>query len=302
MSATSLFFISALILSGTYVHYRGKARHGFFRQLTDHSTFMAPINCIMYLFSEVPNKPYLDIKDFPELQVFRENWQVIRDEAIQLYNAGHVNKSEKLDDIAFNSFFRTGWKRFYLKWYKGQYYPSAEKLCPKTVELIKQCPSIKAAMFTLLPPGSCLVRHRDPFAGSLRYHLGLSTPNSDDCFIEVDNEVYSWRDGEDVLFDETYLHHAENNTKTDRLIFFCDVERPMNNPIAKWFNRVFGRFVITLASAKNIEGEKLGFLNKAFFYLYQIRRVGKWLKSKNRTFYYTVKYILFGGIFFLIFF
>jgi hypothetical protein len=30
----------------------------------------------------------------------------------------------------------------------------------------------------LLPPGGDLA-HRDPFAGSLRYHLGLSTPNSE---------------------------------------------------------------------------------------------------------------------------
>ena len=41
-------------------------------------------------------------------------------------------------------------------------------------------------MFAELPPGSRLVRHRDPYAGSLRYHLGLLTPNDPGCFIEVD--------------------------------------------------------------------------------------------------------------------
>jgi beta-hydroxylase len=64
------------------------------------------------------------------------------------------------------------------------------------VELVNQIPGIKAAMFTSLPPGARLVRHRDPFAGSIRYHLGLVTPNSDDCFIEVDGERRSWHDGE----------------------------------------------------------------------------------------------------------
>src|SRR5689334_24353903 len=29
-----------------------------------------------------------------------------------------------------------------------------------------------------LPPGGKLVQHRDPYAGSLRYHLGLVTPKS----------------------------------------------------------------------------------------------------------------------------
>ena len=47
-------------------------------------------------------------------------------------------------------------------------------------------PSVHAALFALLPGKSKLGEHRDPFAGSLRYHLGLKTPNSDLCRIYVD--------------------------------------------------------------------------------------------------------------------
>ena len=43
-------------------------------------------------------------------------------------------------------------------------------------------------MFAVLPPGGKLGAHRDPFAGSLRYHLGLVTPNSDKCRILVDGQ------------------------------------------------------------------------------------------------------------------
>ena len=49
-------------------------------------------------------------------------------------------------------------------------------LCPQTTELLRSLPSVKAAMFAELPDGSRLPRHRDPYAGSLRYHLGLITP------------------------------------------------------------------------------------------------------------------------------
>jgi beta-hydroxylase len=83
---------------------------------------------------------------------------------------------------------------------------------------------IRAAVFAMLPAGGKLNPHRDPFAGSLRYHLGLITPNDDRCEIIVDGIPYSWRDGEDVVFDETYLHHAANRTEQDRIILFCDVE------------------------------------------------------------------------------
>nr|BFE90647.1 hypothetical protein GCM10020185_11830 [Pseudomonas brassicacearum subsp. brassicacearum] len=86
-------------------------------------------------------------------------------------------------------------------------------------------------MFALLPGDSHLNPHRDPFAGSLRYHLGLSTPNSDDCRIFVDGQIYAWRDGEDVMFDETYVHWVKNETPQTRVILFCDVERPLKKPV-----------------------------------------------------------------------
>ena len=64
--------------AGFYVHYRGKVRHGFFRQLTDHSTLLAPYNALMYLFSAVPNRPVLPTRDNPDLVKLRESWQTIR--------------------------------------------------------------------------------------------------------------------------------------------------------------------------------------------------------------------------------
>jgi len=297
-----MFALLVFILCGAYVHHRGKVRHKFTRQLTDHSTIVAPVNCIMYAFSKVPNTPYIDTDHFPEVKLLRDNWEVIRDEALKLQQSGEVKRSDKFDDIGFNSLFKAGWKRFYLKWYKNGNLPSAEELCPKTTELLSQCPNVKAAMFTMLPPGGKLVRHRDPFAGSMRYHLGLSTPNSAECYMDVDGERKGWFDGQDFMFDETYIHYAHNQTDQDRLILFCDLERPMNNPIATWFNRLFGRIVVAAGAAKNQEGDRVGVLNRIFIPLYNIRLVGKRLKKYNRTLYYAVKYALFIALIYWIFF
>lgn len=297
----SFIAILIFIVAGVYVHQRGKVRHSFSRQLTDHSTIMAPVNCFMYLFSAVPNKPYISLDTVPELKLLEENWQLIREEGLALNQNGDIKKSEKLDDIGFNSFFKTGWSRFYLKWYKDDF-PSAKTACPKTLALVNRCPNIKAAMFVVLPPGATLVKHRDPYAGSLRYHLGLKTPNSEECFIDVDGERYWWKDGEAVLFDETFIHYAKNETDEHRLILFCDIERPMNNILAEVVNKLFGRIVLTAAGSRNTETESPGLLNKAFQYVYQIRLVGKKLKAYNRTLYYIVKYLLFGWLFYIIFF
>ncbi len=290
-----ILFLLGYFFSVAYTHFRGRVRLKFLRQLTDHSSFLAPINAIMYLFSSVPKTPFLNPSDFPELHLLRDHWQTIRDEAYHLYKEGYITARESYDDIGFNSFFRRGWKRFYLKWYQNPL-PSAEELCPKTIALIKRIPNINAAMFTLLPKNSFLFEHRDPYAGSLRYHLGLITPNSEDCCIYVDGQSYFWKDGQDVIFDETYVHRAENNTSQDRIILFCDIRRPLKNRFANQFNQLFSKTVMKAAASKNLPTEKVGLINQLFQYIYHIRLVGKRLKAYNRTLYYLVKYAIFIGL------
>ena len=153
------------------------------------------------------------------------------------------------------------------------------KLCPRTTELLQGIGTVKAAMFATLPPGAKLVRHRDPYAGSYRYHLGLDTPNDDGCYIDVDGEKYAWRDGEAVVFDETYIHYAANTTEHNRIILFCDVERPLKYRWATAFNRWFSRNVMAAAAAPNDANDKTGGINRLFTRIYKIRERGKALKS-----------------------
>ncbi len=292
--APKLIVLYVFLASALFVHLRGRVRLPFYRQLFNHSTLLAPYNVLAYLFSAVPRKPILQVSDFPALDPLRDNWQVIRDEALQLFDQGHIRAAEKNNDASFNSFFKEGWKRFYLKWY-GDELASARALCPNTVALLATIPTVKAAMFASLPPGARLVRHRDPYAGSLRYHLGLITPNSPACYIEVDGQRYHWRDGEAVMFDETYIHHAENTTDQRRVILFCDIERPLHFAPMRWFNRVFARLVMTASATQNVEGEPVGALNRFFYYAYQGRLQAKKLKTSHRRVYYVLKWALIVG-------
>ena len=289
----------AFVCSAIYVHFRGRIRHSWTRQLSDHSTFLAPINTVLYTTSAVPNTPFLDLDQFPGLKPLQEQWEEIRDEAMSLFDEGHIRAASSHNDVAFHSFFRNGWKRFYLKWYDDPQ-PSAQ-LCPKTLALVQSIPAINAAMFAFLPAGSNLGAHRDPYAGSLRYHLGLVTPNSDDCAIVVDGQTYSWRDGEAVLFDETFIHHAYNRTQQDRLILFCDIERPLRYRLASYFNHFFKWTLIRSAQAPNSDGEKVGGLNRIFDKVYHLRLKAKAYKKTNKTGYYVGKWVLLGGLFYLVF-
>lgn len=158
-------------------------------------------------------------------------------------------------------------------------------------------------MFSLLPPGSQLTRHCDPVACSLRYHLGLMTPNSDRCFINVDGNTYAWRDGEALLFDETYIHYVRNNTFQYRLILMCDVERPMNIP-GRVVNAVY-KVIMRLAVVPNTPEDKAGFISAVFRKIRPIMERGQQLKLANYRLYKRINYainaalamMLFGGVY-----
>lgn len=287
-----LYVLILFTLCVLLVHLRGRSRLRFDRQLVDHSALFAPYNLLMYAFSAVPARPILDRGGFPQLDLLQGNWEKIREEAMHLFDEGFIRSAEKHSDASFNSFFKQGWKRFYLKWY-GEPLASAEALCPETVKLLNSIPSVKAAMFALLPPGSKLNPHRDPFAGSLRYHLGLITPNSDDCRIFVDGEMHAWRDGKDVVFDETYVHWAENRTDQTRVILFADVERPLKSSLMTAINKRVGAFMGSITASPNDDesSEQVGFVNRMFALNNRGRARTRKFKKANPKLFRVIKYI-----------
>lgn len=297
----SLLAIALLALytaaSVWYVYrWRGRARYENFSQYLRKSwPVFAPFNCLLYLSTHrSARQPVLDAGYLQGIAVLRQNWPLIRDEAIALQRAGELDAtsvpgSAGYYDVGFRTFYKRGWKKFYLAWY-GPPHRSAQRLCPQTVRLLGQVPGIRAAMFSVLPPGAQLSLHADPMACSLRYHLGLQTPNSDRCHISVDGTRLSWRDGQDFVFDETCPHYARNGTDVPRLILMCDVERPMSLP-GRAFNRVYSLMPKAMAVPNTAE-DRRGFISALF------RRISPWrdaavrLKERRRAFYTALKVAL----------
>jgi len=294
-----IFLVYAIAIAE--MHYRGKRRFPWSRQVLTHTNYLSPYNFFINRLSLLPNTPLHDSQKIDDLKLLKENWQVIRDEAVALAEEGDIKASEKLNDAGFNSFFRYGWTRFYLKWY-DDYLPSAANKCPKTVELLKSTPNIKAAMFASLPPGGMLTPHRDPYPGALRYHLGLVTPNDDRCYIKVDEQIHSWRDGEDVLFDETFIHEAHNKTDEPRIIFFADVHRPLKFAWANKMSHWVSDKLLKASATQNEEGEQVGLINKVFEKVYGIRRISRRIKKWNEPVYKSLKYGLVALIIYAVLF
>lgn len=100
--------------------------------------------------------------------------ETIRAEAIALHEPSKIRGAGALNDIGFNSFFRRGWRRFYLKWYDRPH-PSAVALCPNTLSILQNIPTVKAAMFAMLPPDGVLTLHSE----SIRRIAALSPGTRD---------------------------------------------------------------------------------------------------------------------------
>jgi beta-hydroxylase len=188
--------------------------------------------------------PYPSLKDnFPRHDRLRSKWQLIRDEVLQLYNTGQMKEIKH--DLFFRNIADDKWKRFYIKWY-GPSLEEAHQKLPLTTNLVDSLPELQSAMISVLEPGSRITPHVGPYRGVLRYHLGLKTPtDAKNCWIRNDGVEYNWHDGEDVLFDDTYVHEVYNNTKELRVILFCDVQRDLNCHRA---NRVMNFFSTKVAS------------------------------------------------------
>ncbi len=297
--------IAFSLASMLYVfRYRGIARYANLREYTRKAwPVFAPLNCLLYLFTKPrARRVFMDLADYPELAPIRQNWQQIREEVLQLHGGGYFDKTSDPNspayfDVGFRTFYKYGWSKFYLKWY-GHTHESAAALCPNTVRILQDIPSVNGAMFSVLPPGGQLTRHIDPLAISLRYHLGLSTPNSEQCFINVDGQPYSWRDGEATLFDITYLHFARNDSDTPRLILMCDVERPMNF-LGRMVN-FFYKGIARLTVVPNIEGDKRGLANRVFASVAPTFARTKALKKSNRPLYNVVKWTFNGTLLLLL--
>jgi aspartyl/asparaginyl beta-hydroxylase (cupin superfamily) len=65
----------------------------------------------------------------------------------------------------------------------------------------------------------------------LRLHLGLIVPEPrDDLGIRVEKDVYRWREGEVVIFDDAYEHEAWNRTPHTRVVLIVDFRKPLRFP------------------------------------------------------------------------
>ena len=122
------------------------------------------------------------------------------------------------------------WKTFFLTGY-GISSEQNIAQCPATWAAVQKIPDLKTAMFSIMEPGTHLPAHTGPYNGVLRLHLGLITPDPvEKRAIRVTDQIYHWKEGEVVIFDDCFEHEAWNHTDHVRVVLFVDFVRPLRFP------------------------------------------------------------------------
>jgi aspartate beta-hydroxylase/beta-hydroxylase len=118
------------------------------------------------------------------------------------------------------------WKVFMLELLGKQ--PAQNRArCPRTCAALAQVPGILQAFFSVLEPGKSVPLHDGPYIGYLRYHLGIRVPKDNPPMLRVGGREYVWKEGEGVMFDDSWPHEVINRSSEPRIVLIVDIPRPL---------------------------------------------------------------------------
>ncbi|MEO0422185.1 MAG: aspartyl/asparaginyl beta-hydroxylase domain-containing protein [Pseudomonadota bacterium] len=186
--------------------------------------------------SKVPTTPFIDNAVFPWVPALEAESRAIRAELDQLLeHPEDIPAFHQLSPDQKRISKGNNWKTFGF-YVMGNRLEENCAVCPQTAAALERIPDLQNAWFSILAPEFHILPHRGPTRALVRVHLALRVPErAEDCWIRVDEERYHWREGEVVLFDDTYEHEVYNNTDEVRVVLFIDVLRPMDR-VGQWVN------------------------------------------------------------------
>ncbi len=197
------------------------------------------IERIITRYSEVENKTFFDVEDFPWVKNLEANWKVIRAELDEVLKA--PEKLPRFQDVSKDQYVLSNddkWKTFFLFGFGFKQESNCAK-CPETAKLMEQIPGMKSAMFSILAPGKHIKAHRGPYKGVLRCHLGLVVPEPKEAIrIRVGNDIRHWEEGKCMVFDDTFEHEVRHDGDGERVVLFIDFVRPLRQPVRAINNAV----------------------------------------------------------------
>jgi aspartate beta-hydroxylase len=169
---------------------------------------------------------------FPAHAAFEREWRAIRAECSALMaEMGAIPEFHDLmaEQAELSRHGGRFWRLYVLRAY-GADHRANQARCPTLRSLLEADRSVTSAAFSILEGGKHIPAHRGPFRGILRYHLPLVIPPDQagrpSNRLRVDEVSHALREGEGLLWDDTFEHEAWNESASPRAVLLLDVFRP----------------------------------------------------------------------------
>lgn len=188
------------------------------------------VSGIIARYSAVGDPPIFANAQFAWVKTLEDNWRVIRADADAI-----LRRKDTVPSLVEISPDHKGisdgkWKSFFLWGYGFRIAENCVR-CPQTAALLDNIPGLQSAFFSIMDPGAHLIPHRGVTKAIFTTHPALRVPReAERCWMIVDGQKVIWREGEALLFDDTYEHEVRNETPEDRVILLLHVKRPVRFP------------------------------------------------------------------------
>lgn len=166
---------------------------------------------------------------FPESKILEMHFPAIRKEITDLIDKRELTRYKDIDPIRAAE-VSENWKLYYV-WFMWEENELARVDCPTLLNIIRKMPNVINATVAVLEPRVTLAAHEGPYAGILRYHIGIKIPEKNPPYIRVMNKYHTWQVGKSIVLDDCYEHEVYNESDDIRVILMIDFMRPMRVPL-----------------------------------------------------------------------
>jgi aspartyl/asparaginyl beta-hydroxylase (cupin superfamily) len=226
----------------------------------DYHIFKSIANAYLGIWVDPPRRPtFFDIKlTCPELDQVTKAYPIIRKEFERAVAASSEMPEYHEVDSGERAISATTAKRWNVLMLEilGHKPAANRAMCPETCKVLSLVPNLIQAFFSILEPGKSVPEHEGPYLGYLRYHLGLTVPRENPPKLVVNKQDYYWKEGEAVMFDDSWPHSVVNHASETRAVLIVDIRRPlplMPDLFNRFLTDVIGRHTYGRAVARKAE-------------------------------------------------
>ncbi len=185
-------------------------------------------------FPGIEAQPYFDRQQFPFLRDLEKGTEKIRQELEQILD----HDEELLPYVDIDGEPGETWHdlNHSKRWSSYHLYRNSELVranceqCPETYAIAEALPMPRLpgqspeVFFSLLRPGTHIPPHYGLANYKLTVHLPLIVPQ--DCAIRVGDQTETWKDGECLIFDDSFEHEAWNKSDSLRAVLILEAWHP----------------------------------------------------------------------------